>query len=505
MTEVTEILEQKREVVQRLMKDPLPVMRSILKNDLYKFIQYFWGEYSSDPFVPNWHIEKECRELEYVARRVGDRLPKEHDLLFNVPPGTSKTAVISVFFPLWCWVNWYWMRFITVSYSAALSLETAEYSRDVVRSLRWKRMFPDIDIKPDKDTKSNFRVIKKVWDSAGRVPRVIRGGHRLSTSVGGGGIGFHGDFLIWDDPINPKSDVSKAILDGANHYLDRTLALRKVNKEVTVTIGIMQRLHQDDPSGHWLRKKKANLRHFCLPGTLDGFEHLVQPPELKQYYVNGLLDPVRMSQKVLEDVRKDLGDYGYAGQIGQNPVPPGGGMFKVDNFHIIDYAPAITDIVRTVRYWDKAGSENTGAHTSGVKMSLLKNGKFLIHDRVKGQWAEEMREHTIRHTAEADGTKTLIYHEQEPGSGGKDSAKATTRNLAGFIVEADRPQGDKIYRARPYAVQVNDGNVLLLRGEWNDDFIDEHRFFPYSKYKDQVDSASGAFTKLTNKRKGKSW
>ncbi|MFP4018232.1 MAG: hypothetical protein ACLFUH_03195, partial [Bacteroidales bacterium] len=79
------------------------------------------------------------------------------------------------------------------------------------------------------------------------------------------------------------------------------------------------------------------------------------------------------------------------------------------------------------------------------------------------------------------------------------------RNLAGFAVYADKPTGDKVKRADPYSVQVNNNNVYLLRGQWNKDFIDEHTFFPYSTYKDQVDAASGAFAKLTKAKEVVIW
>lgn len=132
----------------------------------------------------------------------------------------------------------------------------------------------------------------------------------------------------------------------------------------------------------------------------------------------------------------------------------------------------------------------------GVKMSRLKNGKFVIHDVKRGQWATNKREEIMRSVAEADGKQVIIYLEQEPGSGGKDSAKASISNLAGFMAIPHRPTGDKAYRADPYSVSVNNGDVMLLRGDWNFDFIEEHRFFPFSKYKDQVDASSGAYTKL---------
>ena len=65
---------------------------------------------------------------------------------------------------------------------------------------------------------------------------------------------------------------------------------------------------------------------------------------------------------------------------------------------------------------------------------------------------------------------------------------------------ADRPTGDKIHRADPFSVAVNNGDVWILNADWNRDFKEELRYFPYSRFKDQVDAASLAYTKL-NQRK----
>jgi len=248
-----------------------------------------------------------------------------------------------------------------------------------------------------------------------------------------------------------------------------------------------------------LDKNKKHILHISLPGEIRLFSDMVKPPELKRNYLEDLLDPGRMSWDVLKEMEADLGQYGYAGQVGQRPTPPGGGMFKVDHFQIVDSIAGHSSIM-TVRYWDKAGTQSGGCFTVGIKMGRMAGGKFIIYDMKRGQWSSEMREAIIRQTAEADGGNVVVYHEQEPGSGGKESAQSTTKNLAGFAAYADRPTGNKIYRADPYSVQVNNGNVYLLRGEWNKPFIDEHRYFPFSTYKDIVDSCSGAFIKLSRKK-----
>jgi predicted phage terminase large subunit-like protein len=294
--------------------------------------------------------------------------------------------------------------------------------------------------------------------------------------------------------------VSELKIKAANHWMEQTLSTRKVEKSITPTILIMQRLHQDDPTGHILSKKRKNVFHICMPGEIKRYGQYVRPIELVMNYKNGLLDPVRLSQSVLSDMEVDLGQYGYAGQVGQNPTPPGGGMFKVDNFSVLDNLPTPANVGTTVRYWDKAGSKDSGAFTCGVKMARLRTGKVVVIDVKRGRWASDEREQIILQVAEADGPNVVIYHEQEPGSGGKDSAQSTIRNLMGFANYADRPTGDKVHRADPYSVQVNNGNILLLRGEWNAKFVEEHRFFPFGRYKDQVDAASGAFTKLVAKK-----
>jgi len=47
--------------------------------------------------------------------------------------------------------------------------------------------------------------------------------------------------------------------------MTETLPSRKVDKAVTPLILIMQRLHQDDPTGYLMAKGKDNIRQIVLP------------------------------------------------------------------------------------------------------------------------------------------------------------------------------------------------------------------------------------------------
>ncbi len=498
-------LMSKQEIMLRALFYPDAITAELCRRSFYNFMQEFWPEITQEEPKWNWHIEYICKELTKLAERVAFGLPKEYDLIINIPPGMTKSITCTIMFPVWCWIRWPWMQFIATSYSGPLSLEHAEYSRELVRSNKFQRVFPELQIKADKDQKGNFVIQETIFNSDGTVAEVKRGGNRFSTSVGGSLTGFHGHILIVDDPLNPEKAVSEVELEKANRFMSQTLSTRKIDKAITPTILIMQRLHQSDPAGRILDLKKDKTRLICLPGESWNYGHKIHPPELIQNYENGLLDPVRLSADVLKEMEEDLGQYGYAGQVGQDPTPPKGGMFKVDRFEIIDQMPSDAAVLKTLRYWDKAGTAGGGAFSVGVKWHALQNRKLLISDVKRGQWSSETREEIIKSRAEADGHKCAVFVEQEPGSGGKESAEGTIRNLAGFRVYADvvSGQGSKVFRADPYSVQVNNGNVLLLRGEWNQAFIDEHRFFPYGTYKDQVDAASGGFAKIVGKKKAR--
>ena len=126
-------------------------------------------------------------------------------------------------------------------------------------------------------------------------------------------------------------------------------------------------------------------------------------------------------------------------------------------------------------------------------------GLVYVLDVVRGQWSPGARERLIRQCAEIDGTDTKVYTEQEPGSGGKESAQNSVINLAGFSAFADPVRGSKAKRVAPFSAYAEAGNVKVLRGHWNAAYLDElHSFDPDSDcFKDQVDASSGAFNKIT--------
>ena len=472
-----------------LFQNPDLVRAEACRRSLFTFVKEFWSEIIPEEPVYNWHIPYLCRELEQCFRSVVNRREKEYDLIINIPPGTTKSTLCTVMFPAWAWIarnpenpgqTGADLRFMTGSYSSSLSMEHAELSRDIIWSDKWKRYFPDLEIRGDKAQKSNFKNNHM--------------GTRFSTSVGSTATGVHAHFLLVDDPVDPKKALSDVERDAANRWMDHTLSTRKVDKRITVTILIMQRLHKGDPTGNMV-EKSTKLRHIVLPAST---EYDVKPPELKKFYRNGLLDPERLSMDVLKENKTKLGSYGYGGQFGQSPKPREGAMFQEEWFEIVDAAPA--GGTEWVRGWDLAATteqeakNNEPAYTAGVKMKYV-DGIFYIAHSSRFRKSPENVRRAIRALATQDEPGTIIDIPQDPGQAGKSQVRSFVRYLPEFEVRYSTESGDKVLRAEPISAQAEAGNIKLVRGPWNREYIDEITYFP-NGFKDQVDATTRAYNRL---------
>lgn len=479
--------------------DPNKSRASLCRKRFFFFVQTFWHCIIEEEPEWNWHIEYLCDEIQKVLELVIAGEPKMYDLIINVSPGESKSTITSVMITPWLWTRMPHARTINGSFQQDLSLEMSRKARDIIQHKLYKLTFPDVQIRKDQNTKGNFVNTAK--------------GQRISTSTGAGITGKHAHVLVVDDPLDPNQAASDLELKEANNWITNVLMSRKVNKKVTPLIMVMQRLHQLDPTGSRLKSAmrsngKDKVKHICLPATDD---YKIRPKRLRQFYVNGLMNPKRTDRSVLEEVESVSGRILLACQYGQDPKPADGGMFKMTHWRVMSKPPE--KFARIVRYWDKAGTFNDGAWTVGMKMGLelIRRGGpgsklpplrlYWILDVKRFREDASERERLIKKTAEEDGKEVVIVVEEEGGSGGKESAQATVSNLSGFRVKRDKPVGDKALRADPASDQWNNGCFRILEGDWNDDLKDELEYFPLSAFKDQGDALSGGFAFLTKKRK----
>jgi phage terminase large subunit-like protein len=164
------------------------------------------------------------------------------------------------------------------------------------------------------------------------------------------------------------------------------------------------------------------------------------------------LCPRRFSTSALERLRRDVGSLAWAAQYSGVPRAAEGNRFKRAWFLLAETAPVQA---RRVRCWDKAGSAGRGCYSVGVLIARTEDGLIHVEDVVRGQWSAHERNQVMLSTAQLDagrdGNSVHIFVEQEPGSGGLESAQTTVRLLAGYPVRAETVTGNKEVRAEPFA------------------------------------------------------
>ncbi|HSW27101.1 MAG TPA: phage terminase large subunit, partial [Burkholderiaceae bacterium] len=273
--------------------------------------------------------------------------------------------------------------------------------------------------------------------------------------------------------------------EGVIEWFRTTVESRRNDPKNTPIIVIMQRLHEADLSG-WLLGAGPGVKPG---GNGEVWEHL-NIPAISD---DGLaLWPAKHTIEQLR-VMERASPYVFAGQYGQRPAPLDGGLFKPDQLVTVDAIPV--GVVRWVRGWDFAGSTD-GDYTAGGKLGQLADGRFIIAGMARLREGPDARDKALRNTAASDGRGCTQSIPQDPGQAGKTQVQYLTRTLAGFPVHSSPESGDKWTRADPFAAQVNVGNVLMLRGPWNQELTDEMRVFPNGTYDDQVDALSRAFAKM---------
>ena len=411
--------------------------------------------------TPAWHWD--WPHLLYVQRHL-ERVTRGEcrRLILTMPPRHGKSEMVTVRYGAWRLERDPLMKLIVAAYNQTLA---NRFSRRVRRIVEQR-----VPLAQD-------ALNVEDWETQ------ASGGCR-AVGVGAGVTGHGGNLIVVDDPIKSREEAnSESYRDRVFEWFQDDLYTRL--EPCAAVIVIATRWHEDDLIGRLLGGDDGSSWTLVnLPAFAESDDPLGRSE-------GQALCPERYDVRTLEDIRKVLGNSFHALYQGR-PVPLAGEMFQRGWFEIVDRGP---EQARRVRFWDKAGSAGKGDYTAGVLMAVS-DGMYFVEDVVRGQWSAYERERRIKQTAERDGTSVDVWFEQEPGSGGKDSAAASIANLAGFVAKAETSTGDKITRAEPFAAQAEGGNLRLIRGPWNQSYLDELASFPFGLHDDQVDASSGAFNKL---------
>jgi len=444
------------------------------------------GDDDTETFLP---AETELAQHHELILSATQRCIERHSgrtMLF-LPPGSAKSTYATVVSPTWVMGARPGFKTIAVSYGTDLARKFGRRMRSIVRQPAFQKLF-DTTLSAD--------------SSAAHEWALSNGSEFMGGGILSGVTGNRADFIAIDDPIKGRQDAdSETVRKSTKNAYDEDILTRlKPGGSLMIT---QTRWHQDDLVGSILPEKWAgesgmikcrdgnNWEVICVPAkcdrTDDPLGRSIGDYIWPEWFTDDHWAPFEKMQRT------------WSALYQQRPVPYGGGMFKRSDFRVIQAEPAG---YRWVRGWDLAATEDpSAARTAGVKMGICPDNRLCIAHVVKDQVNAAGVERLLGSTAAADGQDVRGSIPQDPGSAGKSWALHLLKSsLMGYSYTASPETGDKETRAMPLAAQVEAGNVDIVAGDWNSDFLDEASTFPMGKFKDQIDAATRAFDLLVAPR-----
>jgi predicted phage terminase large subunit-like protein len=156
------------------------------------------------------------------------------------------------------------------------------------------------------------------------------------------------------------------------------------------------------------------------------------------------------------------------------------------------------------RFWDLAASTKKGSDfTAGVKIRRIRDAYFVT-DMIAVQAGPSDIDQLMFNTAIADNqsaresaTGYAVRWEIEGGASGVRDDHRLREMLRAFDCGGIRPQGDKLVRAKPLAAASHQGNVRLLQGHWNEEWLTHMHHQPDWSHDDIMDASTGAYNALS--------
>ncbi len=478
------------------------------KASLARFVRTGWHVIEPRATIRwSWHIDVICDHVQWIledwarAQAIeaqlerGDITPetaarfrqRAQNAVINVPPGSLKSRILSVYAPAWAWLHWPHFRVLCITANPDIGSRDSVFCRQVIESDWYQTWFePPWQMSEDQNTKLKYRN--------------TMGGERTSLGIGSNIVGSRADALFVDDPNSPKD--SAEVRHQRNEDWTSTIDNR-VNSPTSVRVLIQQRTAEDDLTGHVLAGEGATgWLHVRIPMEFDA------KPDCRcgtcvGTNVFGWRDPRSVDGELLHPERWDAdfcskerakGSFRWAGQYQQRPAPAGGGLFRDEWWREFDPGalPTFDELVLSCDL--TFGSKTITADSCSLLVVARQGAYRYVLDNVTRKMDATQQVAAIK--------ELLARHQQigkvliEKAANGQAVIDLLTKehNIAGVVgIPPTLFGGDKVSRALACQPQVEASNVLLPKGApWLDEFRYELGVFPNGKHDDQVDAMTMA-------------
>jgi len=435
-------------------------IRVPLEKSLLFFARYMYKENHNRKFIPSNHLEKIASTLEDVYNGNIKRL------IINIPPRYGKTELAIKMFIAWCLAKTPSSKFIHLSYSDSLALDNSSQTKEYINSDAYQNLW-QMNLKKDAQSKSKW-----FNDYGGGVYATSSGGAITGFGAGSTTLSGFGGAIIIDDPLKPDDAFSEVKRKAVNERYNNTIRSR-VNSRETPIIIIMQRLHEDDLSGYLLDGGSGeDWQHLCLPAlSKDNIPLWEQKHTFKE----------------LESIRQ-ANQYTFAGQYQQKPAPDEGGEWKKEWFEIIDKSEVPLNGLRWEFIIDGAYTKNTANDPTGYQIGAKYKNDYIILSSVD-RYLElpELLKDIPNYLKSFTVNIGMILI--EPKASGKSLRQMIASTTGYNVAEIRTPfvNNSKIENVRACAPSIEGGRVKLIKGSWNEHFLNQVGTFPNAKHDEHID------------------
>lgn len=383
-------------------------------------------------------------------------------LLITAPPEHAKTTYIAVLYPTWRIARNPNIRIVVVCATEAAAEERSRAMQGILTDDRYVSRFPWV--RPAEPwTTTRWTVRRNRSDDP--FPTV------MACGVGSNSlIGHRADLIILDDPMheeNARSELQRRLLDT---WLRRTLITRLTDEVDSQMVCIMTRWHKDDAARTLLDM---------------GFDYIAHTASEEKP-----LWPERFGSTYLAQRRAEMGTAMFNCMYLGDPAGLEGVLIHRSWLDVVDSAPVMSDMVVGVDL--ATSSKRTSDYTAFVLLGHGIDGRHYVLDVERGRWEWPTARRRLVQFLEKHDTVSRVGVEQVAF---QLAAVQDMRSLVGdkHVVVGVPVSKDKVARMLTWVPFVETGNMVLLRGSWNNEFIDELVTFPNGVHDDSVDALSVAW------------
>lgn len=445
------------------------------KASFWYFIQKAWPYVNATPrLVKSWHMRVVAEHLEAVYYK------KIRRLLINVPPGTSKSRIVSILWPAWVWLHDPAHQFSVTSHGDRIVQDFGQWLIKLLQSDWYKRLNPAIRV-PANAAKGDIKI--------------GTGGCWYGTTPHGQITGQHFDTLIFDDLIEPDN-ADKKENEFVCKWIPDTWESRVNDRATACYVGVMQRLRENDPADYCISRGWC---HLCLPARYEGGDQmrLLDCGDVlicdERSEVGENLCPALLPEDELKRYERESPQV-YAAQYQQRPAPPGGAVF--DEAWLQKRHTGVPAGAFWILSVDAAFKETEESDPVSIQVWAQVGPDFyLVDNKTDRMGFTDTIKEIKKMLAKYPKIRAKIIEDKANGAAIVD---LLSKRIPGFI--AVDPDGGKESRAAAVTPFFEAGNVYLPDGAaWLPVYIQEMKNFPYSRHDDQVDATSQAINWLAKK------